>query len=204
MLDLKRCPVCYKNTSHSATTCPYCGHEFNEPEEKAASAPAGAVQRRCKNCNSPITGNRKKCPVCKAPVEEYRGMPTYLVIAGFIVAAVLLAVFVFHIPGEPPKLPSSLPGSGLTPSPTVPLCNIAITGQKTPTSAIQLRLAASGCGPQDVTDLRVFVNDKTEGTLPYRLSASGTYPGHKGSDHVIVVANFSSGYEKVIFDATYA
>ncbi len=204
MLDLKRCPVCHNNTSASQTTCPYCGHSFTATDENAAPVKPRGEQRRCNKCGTMVTGAWEICPVCKAPLDEGRGIRTYLVIAGFVVAVVLLAVFVFHIPGNPPSVPVSLPGPGLTPSPTPPACTIAITGQKTAASSILLRVSASSCSLQDVKELNIFINDQPAGTLPHQLGVGGSFPGHKGTDHVVVTATFSSGYQRTILDTIYA
>lgn len=202
MVDIKKCPGCKSNTSLSNTTCPYCGYRFDDGHVKVVE-PA-AKQSRCPNCDAPVSPNRSICPTCKKVLKEKRGMGTYLLIGAFILAAVLLAFFVFQIPLIPSATANSTPASAVTAAPTIPSCNIAITGQKLPTSMIQLRLMAHTCGPDDVKELRVMVNGMNAGTLPYTLGSSGAYPGRKVSDSVAVVAVFSSGYEKIVFDSVYA
>jgi hypothetical protein len=202
MVDIKKCPGCRSNTSLSNTTCPYCGYRFDDGPAQVTE-PA-TKQSRCPNCDTPVSQSRSICPTCKTVLKEKRGMGTYLLIGGFILAAVLLAAFIFQIPGIPAATANSTPVSAVTAAPTIPSCNIAISGQKLPTSMIQLRLMALTCGPDDVKELRVMVNGMNAGTLPYRLGSSGTYPGRKVSDTVAVVAVFSSGYEKIVFDSVYA
>jgi hypothetical protein len=202
MVDIKKCPGCKSNTALSNATCPYCGYRFDAGPSQVTE-PA-AKQPRCPNCDTPVSPNRSICPTCKAVLKEKRGMGTYLLIGGFVLAAVLLAVFIFQTPGTPSVAANATPVSAVTAAPTMPSCNIAITGQKLPTSMIQLRLMAMTCGPDDVKELRVMVNGMHAGTLPYRLGSSGTYPGRKVSDTVAVVAVFSSGYEKIVFDSVYA
>lgn len=202
MVDIKKCPGCKSNTSFSNTTCPYCGYPFDAGPAHVAE-PA-VKQSRCPKCDTPVSQNRSICPTCKTVLKEKRGMGTYLLIGGFVLAAVLLAVFVFQIPGAPSAVTNFTSPSAVTAAPTMPSCNIAITGQKLPTSMIQLRLMAMTCGPDDVKELRVMVNGMNAGTLPSRLGSGGTYPGHKVSDTVAVVAVFSSGYEKIVFDSVYA
>ena len=99
MVDIKKCPGCKSNTSLSNTTCPYCGYRFDAGPAQVTE-PA-AKQSRCPNCDTPVSPNRSICPTCKMVLKEKRGMGTYLLIGGFILAAVLLAVFVFQIPGTP-------------------------------------------------------------------------------------------------------
>jgi hypothetical protein len=202
MVDIKKCPGCKSNTSLSNTTCPYCGYRFDTGPAQVTEPVAR--QSRCPNCNTPVSLNRSVCPTCRTVLKEKRGIGTYLLIGGFILAAVLLAVFVFQIPGTPPATAHPTPSSAVTAAPTIPTCNLAITGQKTPNSMIQLRLMALTCGPDDVKELRVLLNGQPAGTLPYRLGSSGTYPGRKVSDTVTVVAVFGSGYEKIVFDSVYA
>jgi RNA polymerase subunit RPABC4/transcription elongation factor Spt4 len=203
MLDIKTCPGCGRNTAYNNEACPYCGHRFTTGTSTPASSPAGSPRRRCPNCNTPITGNRSYCPNCRAFLNEKSVLSSYLLIAAFIGVVIILAVFVFHVPGAPATVNASQAVS-VTAVPTVPSCNIAITGQKLPSGKIELRLMAKTCGPDDVRELRVLVNNKDEGVLKYQLGAMGTYPGHTGGDTVDVIARFSSGYEKNVFDSTYA
>jgi hypothetical protein len=203
MLDIKTCPGCGSNTSFNNTTCPYCGRTFDTGTPASNPVPAGSSQRRCPNCNTPITGNRSYCPNCRAFLNEKQGLPSYLIIAAFIVAGIILAVFVFHIPGAP-AVTNASQATPVTAEPTVPSCNLAISGQKLPTGKIELRLMAHTCGPDDVRELRVLVNNKNAGVLNYQLGAAGTYPGHSGTDTVAVIATFSSGYRKTVFDSTYS
>jgi hypothetical protein len=204
MLDLKKCPGCGNNTSLNTMTCPYCGHRFADSTAGTPVSPSSTIQHRCPNCDTPVTRNHAVCPNCRVSLKEKRGRGRYLILAGIVAAAVLLAVFVFPVPGFTVPVTNSSVASPVTPAPTLPGCNIAIAGQKMPTGTIQLHLMALTCGPDDVRELAVMVNGEKEGTLKYQLGSMGTYPGHAGvPDNVVVVATFRSGYEKTVMESRY-
>jgi RNA polymerase subunit RPABC4/transcription elongation factor Spt4 len=204
MLDLKKCPGCGSNTSLSTPICPYCGFQFDAGTKEVTPQSVATVQRRCPNCATQVPANRSVCPTCKSVLKEKSQSGSYLLIGGFIVAVLVLAVFIFHIPGVPAIPSNSSHAMAVTAAPTIPTCNIEISGKKLPTGTIQLTLMALTCGPKDVSELQVIVNGKPEGTLNYQLGSRGTFPGHNGPDQVIVVAKFSSGYTKTVFVSTYA
>lgn len=202
MVDIKKCPKCDNNTSYTNTVCPYCGYRFD--------AGPGAVQPpverpdRCPACGNPVSAGRTFCPTCGNQFRKKRGYGSWLVLGGFIAAALLLAVFVFQIPGASPAVMGSAPASAVIAVPTVPPCTVGITGQRIPGGRIQLRLMALTCSKDDISELRVLINGNKEGTLPVQLGSLETFPGQKSPDQVTVIARFSSGYEKVVLDSRYA
>ena len=60
------------------------------------------------------------------------------------------------------------------------------------------------CAPGDIRKLRVIVNGYDAGTLDPRLTSNRDFPVHAGTDTVVVVALFSSGYEKIVLDTMYS
>jgi hypothetical protein len=121
------------------------------------------------------------------------------------VVVLLLALIVILLPSFTPgnNLPASM-AQNVTPAPTIPQCMVAINGQKLTSNTIQLNVMAMTCLPGDISNLRVSVNGRDSWTLDPRLGARGNFPGHAGTDTVVVVAVFSSGYEKTVFESTYA
>ena len=57
----------------------------------------------------------------------------------------------------------------------------------------------STCFAGDITELRVSVNGKQEGTLGTSPGLSGTFTGPSRSDNVIVSAKFANGAESVVY-----
>jgi Double zinc ribbon len=205
MLDLKKCPRCWKQTDLKNEACPYCGHRFSGPDSSLPRTAGQPPQNRCPGCGSPVPAGRPVCPVCKTSLPGAGRSRTILVVAGFIVAVLLLAFLVILLPSLTPgnNLPAAM-AQNVTPAPTLPQCIVAINGQKLPGNTIQLNVAAMTCLPGDISKLRVSVNGRDAWALDPRLASRGNFPGHDGTDTVIVVAVFSSGYEKTVFESTYA
>jgi RNA polymerase subunit RPABC4/transcription elongation factor Spt4 len=205
MLDLKKCPRCREQTDLKNEVCPYCGHHFSEPESSTSRSPSyQQPQNRCPNCGASVPAGRPVCPVCRASLAQTGRSRTIFVVAGFVAAVLMLALFVFYLPSLPPGNTPPAPAQNVTPAPTMPQCIIAITGQKVSGNTIQLHLMEMTCVQGDISKLRVMVNGRDAWILDPRLGASGNYPGHAGPDSVVVVAVFSSGYEKTVLESTYS
>lgn len=115
----------------------------------------------------------------------------------------IIAFFLLHAPAPPAADLSPATVPDVTAAPTIPQCTVALTGQKLPGSRIQLHLMQMTCGEGDVQNITVTVNGQPAGFLRPQLGAENTYPGHAGTDTVVAVAVFSSGYEKTIFESAY-
>jgi len=205
MLDLKKCPRCWKQTDLKNEVCPYCGHRFSGQDSSLPRPDSPQPQIRCPACGSPVPAGRPVCPVCRASLPRGGRSRTRLVVAGLVVAVLLLALIVILLPSLSPgnNLPAAM-AQNVTPAPTLPQCMVAINGQKLTGNTIQLNVMAMTCLPGDISNLRVSVNGRDSWTLDPRLGARGNFPGHAGTDTVIVFAVFSSGYEKTVFESTYA
>ena len=72
------CPVCGKNVGLEVPSCPYCGAEFDDPDEEpvsAAAAQSGAVAEAeeevaCPVCGAAVGLSVTSCPKCGAEFEE--------------------------------------------------------------------------------------------------------------------------------------
>jgi RNA polymerase subunit RPABC4/transcription elongation factor Spt4 len=206
MLDLKQCPRCREQTDLKNEVCPYCGYRFSGPASPVSRSPSPAnPQTRCPNCGASVPADRTICPVCQASLVQAGGTAgRVMVVVGFIAVVLVLAMFILNLPQLPTGTLLQVPGQTVAPAPTIPQCNIAVTGQRVSGSTIQLSVMAMTCAPRDVSKLRVIVNGYDAGTLDPRLGASGKYPGHAGTNTVVVVALFSSGYEKTLLDSIYS
>ncbi len=57
----------------------------------------------------------------------------------------------------------------------------------------------STCFAGDVTELRVLINGKEEGTLAPGPGSDGTFTGSPGTNSVVVTAKFANGAESVVY-----
>jgi RNA polymerase subunit RPABC4/transcription elongation factor Spt4 len=203
MLDLKKCPQCWKQTDLNNETCPYCGHRFTGTDSAPSRPPGQQPQQRCPKCGAPVPAGRKSCPVCSTSLVQTSRLRRIMVFVGFVAAVLVLSLFIISHLSALPGTMLPAPARDVTPAPTMPECNVAITGQKLSGDTIQLNVMAMTCVPGDISRLRVIVDGRDAWTLDPRLAARGNFPGHAGPDTVVVVAVFSSGYEKTVLDSTY-
>ena len=205
MLDLKKCPRCWKQTDLKNEVCPYCGHRFSGPDSSLPRPADQQPQNRCPNCGTPVLPGRSVCPVCKASLPRTGRSRMFYIVAGSVAVVLVLALLILFLPSfSPGKILPAAMAQNVTPAPTLPQCLVAINGQKLSSNTIQLNVMAMTCLPGDISKLRVSVNGQDAWTLDPRLAARGNFPGHAGTDTVIVVAVFSSGYEKTVFESTYS
>ena len=132
MLDLKQCPHCREQTDLENDVCPYCGYRFNEPASPAARSPSPAKpQSRCPNCGAWGLSDRPVCPVCRTPLVRTGSLAgRVMVVIGFIAVVLVLAMFILNLPQLPTGIIQPVGVQNATPAPTLPQCNIAISGQR--------------------------------------------------------------------------
>lgn len=160
-------------------------------------------RKTCPHCGALVDSSRTVCPNCRAVITEKRSMTPYLIVAG-IIGVIILIVAILLLLTAPQPAPQPVPQLTVPPTPAAaeaasPTCTIAITGRKTPPSAILLQVMTSTCYAGDITELRVMINGEQKGTLSTSPGSSETFTGTSGSNNVIVTATFANGAESVVF-----
>ena len=131
----------------------------------------------CPHCGASIDYGVRVCPNCRIAIIRKSRVIPYLIIGCVIFVAIVLALVLLFLPApqhapepvpqpvpKPALQPAVIPAAAEVPVPTLS-CTIAITGKKNPPATIQLQVITSTCFPGDITELRVSVNGKQEGTL---------------------------------------
>jgi len=162
------------------------------------------AKKTCPNCGTSIDASRTICPACRMVIREKSSSAPYLIVAGIVVVIILaIAVLLMNpfpqsgtLPDTKITPPPTTPGSS---SPSAPACTIVVSGSKVPPSTIRVQVMTSTCSPGDVTELRVSVNGVQQGTMSTGVGTSRTYTATSATSNVIVVAKFSNGAERVVF-----
>ena len=158
------------------------------------------ARERCPECGGPLLSGR--CPNCQVYSWEKNTFLPYFAIAGFGVAALILAaIFLFnpgYIPGSTSS-PAAGSSGGMAAPPSVPTCTVGMSSTKVPPSLVRLMVTSSTCSPGEITGLQVTINGAGKGTLPAYVSACDTFVGVPGLNNVIVTAKYANGAEMIVY-----
>jgi len=163
------------------------------------------AKKTCPHCGTSMESSRTVCPACRMVLSEKSSRPLWLIIAGIIVIATLVAAVLLLSPSmQPVTVPDSkvtfTPTDAVASAPAEPTCTIAVTATKVPPSSIMVQVMSSTCSAGDVTELTVSLNGALKGTLGTSPGTSKTFAGTSGSNYVIVVAKFADGAERPVYE----
>jgi hypothetical protein len=160
--------------------------------------------RSCPGCGKRIPDwARDNCPSCGETIRKKKNslMPL-IAVAGIVLIIIAVIAALFLLPQAPtPPPPPVTP----VPTPTIPqppVGNIAITAVRQGAGTIALTFIG-GTAASDVANFTVNLNGAIQ---PTRLSGTvGTSMsvksgGSAGSDHIVVVAFYKNGAQKVVLD----
>jgi hypothetical protein len=160
--------------------------------------------RQCPGCGKQMPDwARDTCPACGTNIRKRKNSLVPFMAVGSIAVILIIVIAALFMMPSPSQLSPPTPNPTITPTiPEPPMGNIAVTAVRQAASNIVFTFNG-GTASVDIADFTINLNGAVQptrlgGTTGASISIKST--GTPGSDHVVVVANFKNGSQKVVLD----